>query len=80
MEEDDDVRHERKRTESVVATRVEAADQGREALPPKPIEAVSLRKVYKNGKAAVHNLTFSVDEDEVFGLLGPNGPWFHRAL
>jgi len=37
------------------------------------IQANQLRKVYKNGIAAVNNNTFCVRKGEVFGLLGPNG-------
>ena len=37
------------------------------------IQANQLRKVYKNGIAAVNNNTFCVRKWEVFGLLGPNG-------
>lgn len=35
--------------------------------------ARDLKKVYKNGVAAVNENTFSVKKGEVFGLLGPNG-------
>lgn len=37
------------------------------------IQANQLRKVYKNGVAAVNKNTFCVRKGEVFGLLGPNG-------
>jgi ABC-2 type transport system ATP-binding protein len=37
------------------------------------IEVKSLTKVYGVETRAVDNITFSVDEGEVFGLLGPNG-------
>jgi ABC-type multidrug transport system ATPase subunit len=33
----------------------------------------SLRKVYPNGKVAVHCLDLCIGSDEAFGLLGPNG-------
>jgi len=36
------------------------------------IETSELTKLY-NGVAAVENLTFSVNEGEIFGFLGPNG-------
>jgi len=36
------------------------------------IETENLTKVY-NGQTAVDNLTFSVEEGEIFGFLGPNG-------
>jgi ABC-2 type transport system ATP-binding protein len=39
----------------------------------KAIEAESLTKVYKGGVRAVDDVTFSVDDGEIFGLLGPNG-------
>jgi ABC-2 type transport system ATP-binding protein len=38
----------------------------------KPIEVSSLKKYYGNIKA-VDNITFSVDQGEIFALLGPNG-------
>ena len=37
------------------------------------IEASSLTKVYSDGTRAVDDISFSVDEGEIFGLLGPNG-------
>jgi ABC-2 type transport system ATP-binding protein len=36
------------------------------------IETQDLTKIY-NGQAAVENLTFNVNEGEIFGFLGPNG-------
>jgi ABC-2 type transport system ATP-binding protein len=39
----------------------------------KAIEASSLTKVYSDGTRAVDDISFSVDEGEIFGLLGPNG-------
>jgi ABC-2 type transport system ATP-binding protein len=39
----------------------------------KAIEAENLSKIYPPDIRAVDNITFSVDEGEVFGLLGPNG-------
>jgi ABC-2 type transport system ATP-binding protein len=39
----------------------------------KAIEASSLTKVYSDGTKAVDDISFSVDEGEIFGLLGPNG-------
>jgi len=37
------------------------------------IKAKGIRKVYRDGVAAVNNNTFCVKKGEVFGLLGPNG-------
>ena len=37
------------------------------------IQANQLKKVYKDGVAAVNKNTFCVRKGEVFGLLGPNG-------
>ncbi|MCL5068728.1 MAG: ABC transporter ATP-binding protein, partial [Thaumarchaeota archaeon] len=37
------------------------------------IEIESLTKVYGEGTRAVDNITFSVEEGEIYGLLGPNG-------
>ncbi|MGD0478477.1 MAG: ATP-binding cassette domain-containing protein [Nitrososphaerales archaeon] len=39
----------------------------------KAIEVNSLTKVYSNGTKAVDDISFSVEEGEIFGLLGPNG-------
>ena len=36
------------------------------------IEVNSINKSYFK-KAAVSNLSFTVDKDEIFGLIGPNG-------
>ena len=41
--------------------------------PDNLICAKQLKKVYKDGFAAVNENTFSVKKGEVFGLLGPNG-------
>ena len=41
--------------------------------PENLICARHLKKVYKDGVAAVNDNTFSVKKGEVFGLLGPNG-------
>ena len=38
-----------------------------------PIEVSGLRKAYPGGVLAVDDLSFSVDEGEIFGFLGPNG-------
>ena len=58
----------------VAATRAELTSKlGTSTRTPDPIEVVSLRKVYKGGKVAVENLTFSIPNGECFGLLGPNG-------
>jgi ABC-2 type transport system ATP-binding protein len=40
---------------------------------PKAIEVEGLTKVYPPSTKAVDEVTFSVDEGEIFGLLGPNG-------
>lgn len=37
------------------------------------IETKSLTKVYGSGLTAVDNISFQVDEGEIFGFLGPNG-------
>jgi ABC-2 type transport system ATP-binding protein len=37
------------------------------------IEALSLTKIYNKGVKAVNNISFSVEEGELFGFLGPNG-------
>lgn len=37
------------------------------------IRGNELRKVYRDGVAAVNNNTFCVEQGQVFGLLGPNG-------
>ncbi|MGD0146093.1 MAG: ATP-binding cassette domain-containing protein [Nitrososphaerales archaeon] len=37
------------------------------------MEVNSLTKVYPNGTRAVDDISFSVEEGEIFGLLGPNG-------
>ncbi len=39
----------------------------------KAIEVDSLTKVYSNGTKAVDDISFSVEEGEIFGMLGPNG-------
>ena len=36
------------------------------------IEVINLSKIYKS-KKAVKNINFKVNEDEIIGLLGPNG-------
>ncbi|ELZ06233.1 ABC transporter [Natrialba chahannaoensis JCM 10990] len=38
-----------------------------------PLEVNSLRKEFAGGVLAVDDLSFSVDEGEIFGFLGPNG-------
>ena len=37
------------------------------------VQCNQLKKVYKDGVAAVNENTFCVKKGEVFGLLGPNG-------
>ena len=39
---------------------------------PYSIEVINLSKSYKNNKA-VQNISFNVGENEIIGLLGPNG-------
>ena len=39
---------------------------------PNSIEVINLSKSYKN-KLAVDNINFKVEEDQIIGLLGPNG-------
>jgi len=39
----------------------------------KIIEAENLTKVYKGNVRAVENITFAVEEGEIFGFIGPNG-------
>ena len=39
---------------------------------PNSIEVINLSKSYKN-KKAVDNINFKVEEDQIIGLLGPNG-------
>ena len=36
------------------------------------IEVINLSKIYKS-KKAVKNINFKINEDEIVGLLGPNG-------
>lgn len=42
-------------------------------MAPQIIQAEHLTKVYKGKVKAVDDISFSVDEGEVFGFLGPNG-------
>jgi len=75
-DEDDDVAAERRAVEEIVRERAKHAATSSTSSTSStfhPIETVSLRKVYKGGKVAVHNQTFKVHDDECFGLLGPNG-------
>ena len=39
----------------------------------KIIEAEGLTKIYKKSVKAVDDISFSVEEGELFGFLGPNG-------
>jgi ABC-2 type transport system ATP-binding protein len=39
----------------------------------KAVEVENLTKVYGRGTRAVDDISFSVDDGEIFGLLGPNG-------
>ena len=76
LDEDEDVAAERMSVEEGIKHRMlsSATTSSTESnRGPNPIETLSLRKVYKGGKVAVRNLTFSVHTDECFGLLGPNG-------
>eukprot|EP00835_Amoeboradix_gromovi_P001724 NODE_85_length_22318_cov_0.288492.p2 type:complete len:698 gc:universal NODE_85_length_22318_cov_0.288492:12104-10011(-) len=41
--------------------------------PESPLIVKHMRKVYPNGKLAVKDVTFAVDNNSIFGLLGPNG-------
>ena len=36
------------------------------------IEVINISKIYKS-KLAVNNISFKINEDEIIGLLGPNG-------
>jgi ABC-2 type transport system ATP-binding protein len=40
---------------------------------PAVIAVDDLRKTYPNGVEALRGISFTVEEDEIFGLLGPNG-------
>lgn len=40
---------------------------------PKAISVKNLTKIYGNNFKAIDNISFEVDEGEIFGLLGPNG-------
>ncbi len=37
------------------------------------IDVKNLRFSYKKGQEILHGLSFSVDDGEIFGFLGPNG-------
>ena len=39
---------------------------------PNSIEVINLSKTYKS-KEVVSNINFKIDENEIIGLLGPNG-------
>ncbi len=42
-------------------------------VTPNIIEAQNLTKVYNGSVKAVNDISFSVNEGELFGFLGPNG-------
>lgn len=67
--EDTDVRSEREAVEARHASMGSAST----TAGLDPIDTVRLRKVYKGGKVAVANSSFSIKQGECFGLLGPNG-------
>ena len=54
-------------------TGLEPSTERRDVVGPLAVDAVGLSKTYPNGTVALHDLTLSVAEGEVFGLLGPNG-------
>ena len=37
-----------------------------------PLEVIKLKKIY-NGKEAVNNISFKLNQNEIIGILGPNG-------
>ena len=37
-----------------------------------PLEVIELKKIY-NGKEAVNNISFKLNQNEIIGILGPNG-------
>jgi len=52
---------------------MKASNRRDNGIDTKAIEVNSLTKVYPNGTRAVDDISFSVEEGEIFGLLGPNG-------
>ena len=57
----------------MATTGLELATQRRDVNAASAVDALGLSKTYPNGTIALHDLTLSVAEGEVFGLLGPNG-------
>jgi ABC-2 type transport system ATP-binding protein len=47
-----------------------SVEKGRAVMPV--IEVTNLRKRYRD-QVAVHDVSFTVDQGEIFGILGPNG-------
>jgi len=60
------------RVEGVVATGVERSASGRAEVAHPVIEVTSLHKAY-GATVAVEDVSFSINEGEIFGILGPNG-------
>ena len=76
MDEDSDVAAARKEADLKVTAPRSSTRSGDVAISTSDepqIQLFSLRKVYKNGKVAVENLSCLIQHGECFGLLGPNG-------
>jgi ABC-type multidrug transport system ATPase subunit len=43
------------------------------------VETHDLTKVF-NGRKAVNRLTLTIEEGELFGLLGPGGLWWSKEM